>query len=101
MEWVHALAPEQKAKLKVALERFHRMSPTEREALRFVERRVLFGDEGEGALFGFVEQGWEPAPHPAISVVTEAVWGIMLTVNDRRPQSNTVRLTPSIAIDPL
>ena len=24
-------------------------------------------------LFGFVEQGWEPAPHPAISVATEAV----------------------------
>ncbi|WP_231639494.1 hypothetical protein [Mycobacterium sp. Marseille-P9652] len=23
-------------------------------------------------LFGFVEHGWEPAPHPAISVLTEA-----------------------------
>ncbi|WP_322857874.1 hypothetical protein [Mycobacterium shigaense] len=46
-------------------------------------------------LFGFVEQGWEPAPHPALSVAAQVGTGVLslLWVADRREATGEQRPT--------
>jgi hypothetical protein len=53
-------------------------------------------------LFGFVEQGWEPAPHPAISVVTEAATVALCVAwvvrRRKRPGEAAAPISPHAAV---